>query len=119
MIEQKIIINSLKNGCPKCGTPNIFPHRFTLTVREECPHCGLKIADHDSGDGPAFFLLSSLCIVLTPLALWLAAIVDLPLWAHAVIWTGVSIGFCLITLQPLKSYFIVLNYKHRDGAKGV
>lgn len=119
MIKSKTLKQSLKNGCPKCGIPNIFPHRWTLDVKDKCESCGLKLKDHDSGDGPAFFLLSALCFILTPLALWLAFLVDIPLWEHALIWTVVSIGLCLLTLQPLKAYFIALNYKHRDGAKGV
>jgi len=119
MTNAQLFKQSLKNGCPKCGEPNIFPHRWTLDVKDKCDHCDFKISDHDSGDGPAFFILSILCIIMTPLALWLAAVTDIPLWAHAIIWSVACIGFCLVTLQPLKAYFIALNYKHRDGAKGV
>jgi uncharacterized protein (DUF983 family) len=90
-----------------------------LDVKDTCGSCGFKIANHDSGDGPAFFALSALCFIMTPLALLCAAIVDWPLWIHAVVWTIISIVFCLQTMQPLKAYFIALNYKHRGGAHGV
>jgi len=119
MDHVQIFKQSLKNGCPKCGKPNIFPHRFTLEVKDQCDHCGLKLRDHDSGDGPAFFVLSALCFILTPLALWLGMTTETPLWAHAIIWTIASVIFCLLTMQPLKAYFIALNYQHRGGAKGV
>lgn len=119
MIKGTILKQSLKCGCPKCGHPSIFPHKFTLDVKQNCGDCGLKIADHDSGDGPAFFALSILCFVLTPLALWIAAVIEIPLWEHAIIWSVVSIGFCFLTMQPLKAYFIALNFKHRGGAHGV
>lgn len=119
MINPSVLKQSLKCGCPKCGQPSIFPNKFTLNVKVKCDNCGFKIADHDSGDGPAFFALSILCFVLTPLALWIAVLVDIPLWAHAVLWSVISVGVCLLTMQPLKAYFIALNYKHRGGAHGV
>jgi len=119
MIKTNLFKQSMRCGCPKCGVPNIFPHKFTLDVKKKCPACGLKISDHDSGDGPAFFAGAVLCFVLTPLALWLAAVMNIPLWAHAIIWTFVSVAFCILTMQPLKTYFIALNYKHRGGAHGV
>ena len=79
----------------------------------------MNIANHDSGDGPAVFLVFILGFLLTPLALLTAAFYPIPLWVHALLWTGVSIGICLFTMQPLKAYVIALNYKHRGGAKGV
>lgn len=118
-MEKDILIQSLKCGCPACGTGSIFPHRFTLDVRETCPHCGLKLKNHDSGDGPAVFLIFILGFLLTPAALFLDAVYTIPLWAHTVIWTIASIIICLFAMQPLKAYVITLNYKHRGGAKGV
>lgn len=109
----------MRCGCPKCGAPSIFPHRMTLDTIEHCPVCGLKVKDHDSGDGPAVFLIFILGFVLTPLALWLDAVAQIPLWAHAVIWTIAAIAVCIGTMQPLKAYVIALNYKHRGGAHGV
>jgi uncharacterized protein (DUF983 family) len=117
--NRDLVVSSLKCLCPQCGKDNIFPHRLTLTVKDQCTACGLDLKNHDSGDGPAFFLLSVLCIVITPLALWFAAVTDLPLWLYAIIWTLVCLAACIVTLQPLKTYFITLNFKHRDGAHGV
>ena len=119
MIDFQILKQSLKCGCPECGQPSIFPHKFTLDVKDTCEHCGFKIANHDSGDGPAVFLIFILGFVLTPLALWLSVVVDIPLWGHAIIWSVVSVGLCFLTMQPLKTYVIALNYKHRGGAHGV
>jgi uncharacterized protein (DUF983 family) len=119
MINAPLFKQSIKCGCPKCGEPSIFPHKFTLDVKDKCAACDLKIANHDSGDGPAFFLLSALCFIVTPLALWVASAYDIPLWMHAIIWTIVCVGLCLVVLQPLKAYFIALNYKHRGGAHGI
>lgn len=113
------IKNALYCHCPQCNQGRIFPHFLTLTTIDECPHCGLDIANHDSGDGPAVFLIFILGFLLTPLALWVSFSFAIPLWVHAVLWTVVSLGVCVFTMQPLKTYVIALNYKHRGGAKGV
>lgn len=113
------IKNALHCRCPKCNTGRIFPHRFTLSTIEQCPHCALDIANHDSGDGPAVFLIFILGFLLAPLALVVEYFTPIPLWGHAVLWTVAALGICLLTMQPLKSYVIALNYIHRGGAKGV
>lgn len=113
------IVQSLHCRCPQCSQERIFPHLLTLNTIETCPHCGLNIADHDSGDGPAVFLIFILGFALTPLALVVAFTTNLPLWGHAILWTVVALGACILTMQPLKTYVIRLNYKHRGGAKGV
>ena len=119
MLDKKIILTAIKNGCPKCGKANIFKHRFTLDVKENCDHCGFPLHEHDSGDGPAVFLIFILGFVLTPLALWLDAVVDIPLWVHAILWTVIALLTCVFTMQPLKAYVIALTYKHRGNTKGV
>lgn len=118
-MDANLLKQSLKNGCPKCGEPNIFPHRLTLDVKGNCASCGFKISNHDSGDGPAVFLVFILGFLLTPLALLADHLYIIPLWAHAIIWTIAAVGICIFTMQPLKTYVITLNYKHRRGAKNV
>lgn len=119
MIDTGLIKQSLKCGCPKCGTPSVFPHKLTLDVYDTCPKCGLNIRDQDTGDGPAVFLSFFLGFLLTPLALLLDHYYTVPLWAHAIIWTVAAIGVCIFTMQPTKAYVMALNYKHRGEAHGV
>ncbi|PCH98705.1 MAG: hypothetical protein COB76_06805 [Alphaproteobacteria bacterium] len=115
MLNKKIILQSLRCACPKCGTASIFPHRLTLTVKKTCPSCKLKLKNHDSGDGPAVFLVFILGFLLTPSALLLSAYTTIPLWGHAILWTCVALGICIFTMQPLKTFVIALNHKHRNG----
>jgi len=118
-MDFSVLKNALHCRCPKCNKGRIFPHIFTLTTIKQCPYCALDIANHDSGDGPAVFLIFILGFLLAPLALLVEHIIHIPLWAHACLWTVASLGICLGTMQPLKAYFIALNYIHRGGAKGV
>ena len=118
-MDTKTLRQSLKCGCPKCGTPSIFPHKFTLEVKPVCQTCGLNLKEQDCGDGPAVFLIFVLGFILVPLALWADAIFLMPLWAHAVIWTIVACLICLFAMQPTKAYVLAINYKHRGNAHGV
>jgi uncharacterized protein (DUF983 family) len=98
--------------CPKCGIGNIYQSGLTLTLRDECPHCGLNLAANDSADGPAVFLIFILGFALVPIALILDALFVIPLWAHAILWTVVALAITLGSLRPLKAYIIALQYKH-------
>ena len=55
--------------CPRCGRGRLFAG--LLKVREQCEVCGLDLARHDSGDGPAVFVILILGFVVVGLALWL------------------------------------------------
>lgn len=82
-------------------------------MREKCGDCGLDLAENDSADGPAVFLIFVLGFLLVPLALTFDAFLSPPLWVHAVLWMTVALGLTVGSLRPLKSYIIALEYKHR------
>ena len=59
--------------CPRCRKGSIYNGFITLT--KQCSQCGFEISKHDSGDGPAVFLIFVLGFLnskfLTPLnKLW-------------------------------------------------
>lgn len=84
-----------------------------LTTRDECSVCSLKIIDHDSGDGPAVFVIFILGILVVPLALWFETIFAPPLWVHGVLWGFVILGGSVALLRPLKGVLIALQFHHR------
>lgn len=110
-------LNTVKQGfscrCPKCGEGKLYPATFDLTLNDRCAHCGLDLAQNDSADGPAVFLIFILSFAVVPLALIVDALFDIPLWVHAILWGVVCVGATLLTLKPLKSYVILLQYKYR------
>lgn len=112
-------LKSLKQGvtcrCPKCAKGKLFPSLFDLTLKDNCPHCGLDLAKNDSADGPAVFLIFILGALLVPLALLFDHFVNPPLWVHAVLWGVVAVGLTIGALKPLKSYIIYLQYKYRKS----
>lgn len=110
-------LDTIKKGfacrCPKCGVGRLYPATFDLKLNDTCDHCGLDLAQNDSADGPAVFLIFILSFAVVPLALIVDAMFDMSLWIHAILWGTVCVGVTLLTLKPLKSYVILLQYKYR------
>jgi uncharacterized protein (DUF983 family) len=97
--------------CPRCGRGPLF--EGVLTVRERCTQCGLDMRAHDSGDGPAVFVILILGFLVVGLALLLEARFEPPLWVHALIWPVVIFGGTILMLRPLKATLIALQFRHR------
>jgi uncharacterized protein (DUF983 family) len=100
--------------CPRCGQGPLFAGGF-LTVGERCPVCGLDYTRIDTGDGPAFFLICVLGVVVVPLALYVAMRYEMPLWVHGILWTAVVLGLTLGMIRPAKAYLVALQYRNRPG----
>lgn len=104
------VVAGMRCACPRCGRGRLFAG--FLTVVETCEVCGLELARHDSGDGPAVFLIFILGFLVVPVALWVAMSVEWPLWLHAVVWSAVVLGLALGMLRPAKAAVVALQYRH-------
>lgn len=96
--------------CPRCGRGRLFSG--LLTVRPVCETCGLNLADHDSGDGPAVFVIFILGAIVVPLALWVEAAFEPPVWVHLLLWIPVVLGGAVALLRPLKAFLVAQHYRH-------
>lgn len=114
--DMALIKTALKCKCPRCRTGAIYRGRYSLQLVDKCPACALDLAENDSGDGPAVFLIFILGFLLVPLALAFESLVSPPLWAHALLWGAIALILTLGALKPLKAYVIALQYKHRPGS---
>lgn len=101
----------LRCRCPRCGKGPMFDGY--LTTRERCEVCGLEIAAHDSGDGPAVFIIFILGALVVPMALMLESAISPPLWVHGIIWGIVILGGSIGLLRPFKGVLIALQYHHQ------
>ncbi len=107
-----LISTALRGRCPRCGRGSLFAGY--IRVAPKCPVCGLSLAGHDTGDGPAFFIMLPLCIITAVLALLFDHLVQPPIWAHIIIWPifiAVVVGF---SLRPVKSIMVGLQYRYRN-----
>ena len=105
------ITTGLKGLCPRCGKGHVF--QGYLKVRPTCEVCGLDLAFADTGDGPAFFVMSIVGIVVVALALWAEFAYSPPIWLHLVMWTALSIVMSLVLVRPLKGVLVNLQYHHK------
>jgi len=113
--DAALIKRALACKCPKCGKGDIFMPGFSMTVCAQCSQCGLKLSEHDSGDGPAVFLIFFLGFLLVPSALLFEYLFAPPLWVHGVLWGSMVLIITLGALRYLKACIIALQFKHRPG----
>ncbi|WP_442000101.1 DUF983 domain-containing protein [Microvirga sp. 2TAF3] len=97
--------------CPRCGKGHLF--QGYLTLRPSCEVCDLDYAFADTGDGPAFFVMSIVGIVVVALALWAEFTFEPPLWLHIVMWFALSVILSVALVRPLKGVMVALQYHHK------
>jgi len=116
LLDMKLIKKALICRCPRCGGSPLYDLGwFNFALRDRCKTCDLDFKDNDVADGPAVFLIFILGFTLVPLA-WLFEIMFTPpLWSHVVLACIVGLGIIVITLRPLTSYILALEFKHRTG----
>lgn len=105
------VVTGLKGLCPRCGKGHLF--QGFLKVRPQCEVCGLDFTFADSGDGPAFFVMSIVGIVVIGLALWVEFAFSPPIWLHLVMWCALSIILSLALVRPSKGVLVALQYHHK------
>ena len=97
--------------CPRCGRGRLFDGY--LTLRPSCENCGLDFAFADSGDGPAFFVMSLVGILVVFCAMIVEFSYEPPLWLHAVLWIPLTFALALALVRPAKGLLIALQYRHK------
>lgn len=100
--------------CPRCGVGRLF--QGFLTVRRACAECGLDLRAHDSGDGPAVFVIFIVGALTVLAALLVEAWLAPAYWVHVAIWPVVILGLSLGLLRPMKAGLVALQYRYRSTA---
>jgi uncharacterized protein (DUF983 family) len=109
------IVTGLKGLCPRCGKGHMF--QGFLTMRPACEVCGLDLTFADTGDGPAFFVMSIVGIVVVALALWTEFTYEPPIWLHLVMWFSLTGALSLALVRPVKGVLAALQY-HNKAEEG-
>jgi uncharacterized protein (DUF983 family) len=99
--------------CPRCGRGKVF--KSLLDVAPICGACDLDLSAHDTGDGPAVFVI----LIVGGLAVALAFIVETsfapPIWVHLIYQIPFVLGASILCLRPLKATLIALQYRSNVG----
>jgi uncharacterized protein (DUF983 family) len=108
----QLILDGVKGRCPRCHQGALFDGY--IKVADRCTVCGLSLAGHDTGDGPAFFIILPLSILTAVLALLVEVKFQPPMWVHVITWPvfiALAVGF---SLRSVKGIMIALQYRYRD-----
>ena len=97
--------------CPECGEGPVFKGYLSLAPR--CTACGADFSKADSGDGPAFFVMFLVGILVTPPVLLVQAVFDPPAWVQVLIWGPVITLVAVLLLRPFKSVLFALQWAHK------
>ena len=101
----------LQGRCPKCGEGPLFAG--FLRLADHCEACGLDMRRLEAADGPAFFAMSAVGLVVAFAALFVEAAVRPPIWVHLLLWFPLAIVLCLLLLRPIKGVMVAQQYRHR------
>ena len=96
--------------CPRCGSGKLYAG--LLAVAERCTVCGLDFGPHDSGDGPAVFVILILGAVIVALAFFVETLAAPPYWVHVAVWPPAIVVLALLMLRPVKGLLVALHYKN-------
>jgi uncharacterized protein (DUF983 family) len=107
-----LAVAALLGRCPRCGRGRLF--RGYLAINPTCEVCSLSFAGHDTADGPAFFIMMPLCILVAVMALLFDRAFAPPLWVHALVWPPLIIVAAGLALRPVKAAMVALQYRFRD-----
>lgn len=103
----------LRCRCPNCGRGRLF--QGFLTVVDRCDACGADLRAHDTGDGPAVFIILILGFAVVGAALAVEMVYEPPLWVHAVVWPPLVLLGSLGLLRPFKGVMVALAFRHRSA----
>lgn len=105
------MVSGLRCRCPRCGEGKLFSG--FLKVAPACDVCGLDYGFADPADGPAFFVMSGVGIVVIAVFTWVEIVYRPPLWFHlATVFPALIIG-CLATLRPVKAWMVASQFVHK------
>lgn len=95
--------------CPKCGKGKLY--KDMLGIVDSCSECGLVLKHHDAADGPTFFALCVVGLLVTVLAAYVEINYEPALWIHAALWIPFTFIASIVCLRSFKT--ILITFEHR------
>jgi len=106
----------LQCRCPRCGEGKLFAGFLRLAKR--CDRCDLDFSFADPADGPAFFVMTGVGIVVIAIWGWAVIAWSPPLWVQfATVFPALMAG-CLGTLRPVKAWLVAEQFIHKASEGG-
>ena len=93
--------------------------RGLLTLRPDCPVCGLDFRNSDTGDAGAVGVIMVLGALVVGMAFWVDFRFEPPLWVHAIIWPVVTLPLAILIMRPVKAALVAAQFRHRPHEMGL
>ena len=84
-----------------------------LTVAKNCERCGLDFSFADPADGPAFFVMTGVSLVVMGIWAWAAVMFSPPIWLQFALVVPALVAGCLGCLRPVKAWMVAEQYIHK------
>ena len=111
MTQPTSLQTALTCRCPRCGEGDLF--NGFLKLAPSCEACGLDYAFADPADGPAFFAMTGIGILVIAVWAWWAVAAAPPIWLQVLLVFPALIGGCLAVLRPMKAWIVAEQYIHK------
>src|SRR5215510_14343177 len=105
----------LRRHCPRCGQGRMFSGY--LAIPEACDVCGLKYEPLRSDDAPPYFTLFIVGHVVVGLYMAVWRMLDIPTWAQALIWCGLTVVLSLVLLPFIKGGVMAVIFLTKAKAR--
>ena len=96
--------------CPRCGRGPLFSGFLKPALA--CSSCALDMRNLEAGDGPAVFAILIVGAIVCAGALVVEVSYQPPYWVHAIIWVPTILVLSLGLLRLLKSWLMIMQYRH-------
>lgn len=103
----------LRCRCPRCGEGHLFDGY--LQIADHCEACGLDYSFADPADGPAFFVMSGVSLVVVAVWAWTAVAYQPPIWLQFLTAIPALVIGCLVCLRPVKAWLVAEQYVRKAG----
>ena len=101
----------LRGRCPRCGEGRLFGGFLRLADR--CEACDQDLQALNVADGPAFFAMSIVGILVGFAALFVEVAYAPPVWVHLVVWLPLILIVSLALLRPIKGLMVGQQFRHK------
>jgi uncharacterized protein (DUF983 family) len=87
--------------------------RGFLALAARCDRCGLDYSFADPADGPAFFVMTGVGLLVTGLWAWWAVALRPPIWEQFALTFPAMLAGCLASLRPVKAWLVAEQFVHK------
>ncbi|WBU63506.1 DUF983 domain-containing protein [Paracoccus aerodenitrificans] len=102
--------------CPNCGEGRIF--QGYLKVVESCAHCGAPLAKYPAADGPAFFTMTFVMLLLIPVIGFGWVLFEPDPLTFLIVLTVLMTALTLVLLRLCKGAFIGYLWAKNERDRG-